>query len=62
LKRAVAEGQISNHLLSLTYINDLSEIINGTSKRVSFSGDTSIIFTNSNFKEFKNYIKLNLNA
>ena len=53
---------ISGRLHFLLYINDTLKTINRKSKPIFFfffflADDTSIIFTNSNFKDFTYYIK-----
>ena len=57
IKHGVPQGSILGPLLFLLYINDLSKTINRKSKPILFVDDTSIIFTNSNPKNFRKYIK-----
>jgi hypothetical protein len=45
-------------LLFLHHINELSVIINGKSEPILFVDDTTLLFTNSNPWDFKNYIKI----
>jgi len=48
-------------LLSLFHTNDLSKTMNGKSKPVLLVDDTSVIFTNSDHKDFNNDTKKNSN-
>jgi len=45
-------------LLFILCVNDLSKTVNGKSKSILFTGDTSIIFTSSNLQDCKNDIKI----
>ena len=56
LKHGVSQESILGPLLFLPCINDLSKTIKGKSKSILFTGDTRIIFTNSNVQDFKNDI------
>ena len=60
MKKGVPQGSILDPSLSLLYAHNLSETINGKSKLILYSGDTNIIFTNSNPEDFKNDIKIEL--
>jgi len=42
----------------LLYVNDLSKTINRRSKPILFAVDTSILFTNSILKDFKNHAQI----
>jgi len=57
-KHGVSQESNLGPLLFLLCINDLSKTINGKSKSILFTGDTSIIFNISNLKDFKNDIKI----
>jgi hypothetical protein len=57
IKHGIPQGSILGPLLSLFYTNYLSKSMNGKSKQILFADDTSIIFTNSDLKDFNNYIK-----
>ena len=58
LKHSVSQESILGPLFFLLCLNDLSKTINGKSKSILFTCDTSIIFTNSNLQDFKNDIKI----
>jgi len=49
--------RISSRLHFHLYKNDILKTINIKSKSIVSADDTSIIFTNSNFKDFTNYIE-----
>jgi hypothetical protein len=56
VKQGVPQGSILGPLFFLLYINDLPGIIRDISKPTIFADDTSIIFTHSNYINFKNEI------
>jgi hypothetical protein len=60
IKHGVPQGSILGPLLFLFYVNDLSKTLNGKPKPVLFGDGTRIIFTDSNFEDFKSDIRLNL--
>jgi hypothetical protein len=43
-------------MLFLFYINDLPEVVNNNSKPVLFGDDTSLIVSNPDLINFKNYL------
>jgi len=57
MKHGIPQGPILGLLLSLFYTNDLSKTMNGKPKPILFADDTSIIFTNSDLKDFDNDTK-----
>jgi len=58
VKQGVPQGSILGPLFFLLYINDLPGIIRDISKPTIFADDTSIIFTHSNYVNFKNEIDI----
>jgi len=58
VKQGVPQGSILGPLFFLLYINDLPGIICDISKPTIFADDTSIIFTHSNYVNFKNEIDI----
>jgi hypothetical protein len=56
IRQGVPQSSILGPLFFLLYINDLPGIINNISKPTVFADDTSIIFTHSNFIDFKHAI------
>ena len=52
----VPQGSILGPLLFLFYINDLPNIVQYNSKPTLFADDTSLIFSNPNYLDFKTTI------
>jgi hypothetical protein len=52
MKHGVPQGPILGSLLSLLYINDLTQIINEKAVHILFADATSILFTHHNTPEF----------
>jgi hypothetical protein len=56
--KRVPQGSILGPLFFLLYFNDLPGIINNISKPTIFADDTNIIFTHSNYTDFKDEINI----
>jgi hypothetical protein len=56
VKKGVPQGSILGPLFFLLYINDLPFSVKNVSKPTLFVDDTSIIYTNPNFTDFKSGI------
>jgi hypothetical protein len=55
-KKGALQGSIIGPLFFLPYINDLPFKVKSVSKPTLFTDDTSIIYTNPNFTDFKSGI------
>ena len=58
VKHGVPWGSILGPLFFLLYINELPKIISDVSKPILFTGDTSIIITNSDPTDFKRILTM----
>ena len=57
MEPVVPQGSVLVPLLFLIYKNDLAQILREIARPVLFADDTSIKFSNSDYKEFKNNLE-----